>query len=505
MFIVGVDIGTLGCRSSIINQNGDVIGYAYEEYAIESPQQNYTEQNPETYFTATLKTIKQAIKESKIDGKDIIAIGLTGIQVSIVLLDSKGRCLGPSIIYADKRSIKQYEWMRREIGERTVYEITGTKLDPMYPSTKIRWIKENQPERFNDIDKIVSPKDYVGFRLTGQLNMDVAMASTLQLLDIKKGEWSESLAEQLGVPLHIFPELRLSTDVLGEVDSKIASKLGLKRETPLVIGGGDTTCMALGAGLLSEERVCNSLGTTANIFGCLDQMILDPKMRVSYYRHVIPGKFVVVAGTTDSLALRWYRDVLGYFEVERGKEMGVSPYTVIDQEADKSKPGANGIIFLPFLTGARSPLWNPNASGVLFGLRYHHKREDIARSFLESVAYSIRNRMEALKELGLKPEEIRAVGGGSKSKIWNQIIADVNGVIISRLVNEEAGVLGASMLAGIAAKIYKDFEDACNKVVKLSTRQYPDDKHRLAYDSAFKKYKVVYNSLLNAFKGHHRG
>lgn len=499
-YLLGIDVGTLGCRCSIFDRLGNVKGYAYEEYSIESPKPNYAEQNPETYWKATTNTIKQTIRKSKIAGKDVIAIGLTGIQVSIVLINSKGRCLGPSIIYADKRSMKQYEWMRNEIGEKEVYEITGCRLDPMYPASKLRWIKENQPKKFKNIFKILSPKDYIGFKLTGQTKMDIAMASTMQLLDIKKGTWSKNLAEILEIPLEILPELLSSAEILGEIGPKIAERVGLKKDTPIIIGGGDTTCMALGAGILTEELVCSSLGTTSNMFGCLNQLKLDSKMRVSFYRHVVPGNWVVVAGTTDSLALRWYRDNLGHFETEIGKKMGVNPYKVIDQEAEKSKAGANGVIFLPFLTGARSPLWNPNATGVLFGLRYYHKKEDIARSLLESVAYSIRHRMEVMGELGLDPKEIRVVGGGAKSRLWTQIIADVTGVAISRLKNEEAGVLGASILAGIAVGVYKNFDEACRDAIKVSTRQFPQIENKRPYEAAFKMYKILYRDLLEAFE-----
>ncbi|MEM2921591.1 MAG: FGGY family carbohydrate kinase [Candidatus Bathyarchaeia archaeon] len=503
-YLLGIDIGTLGCRCCIFDRSGRVKGYAYEEYEIESPKPDFAEQDPETYWKATNNTIRRALHESEIKREDIVAVGLTGIQVSFILIDKKGRCITPSIIYADVRSRKQCEWMRDQIGAREIYRITGSRLDPMYPASKLRWVWENQPEKLKNAFMILSPKDYVGFKFTGYAKMDAAMASTFQLLDIEKGTWSDKLIQTLGIPREIFPELISSTEILGEISGEDAKRLGLRKGTPIVIGGGDTTSMAFGAGLVSEEFVCGSLGTTSNLFGCLTQLRLDEGMRVSYYRHVVPGRYIVIAGTTDSLALRWYRDTLGYYEVDAGKKAGVSPYKIMDQEAERSPAGARGVILLPFLTGARSPLWNPDATGVLFGLRYHHKREDIVRAFLESVAYSIRQRIEVIKGLNLDPKEIRLIGGGAKSRLWNQIISDVTGMTISLLENEEAGVLGASLLAGIGVGAYKGFEEACEEAVRVRYRHYPKMKDRVAYDEMYKIYEHVYQSLYETFKTHIR-
>jgi xylulokinase len=500
--LLGIDIGTLGCRCGIFDLRGNVQAYTYDEYRIESPRPGYAEQNPDTYLAAAMSTARRAMRNGRINKKDVVAIGLTGIQVSIVLLDSKGRCLGPAIIYADERSREQVEWMRDAIGERRIYEITGARLDAQYPASKLRWIKENEPGRFKRIWKILSPKDYVAFRLTGQVKMDFAMASTMQLLETRTASWSTHLAEALGIPLEILPELVPSTEILGETDAEFSRKLGVRRGTPIVTGGGDSTCMALGAGMLTERFVCGSLGATSNVFGCLDEPRLDPQMRVSYYRHVVPGKWVIMAGTNDSLVLRWYRDNLGRSEVEAARKAGVSAYKIIDQEAEKSSPGANGIVFLPFLTGARSPLWNPNATGVLFGLKYYHSRSDIVRALLESVAYSFRHRMEVLRELRLEPKETRLIGGGAKSRLWARILADVTGMPVSKLRNEEAAVFGACILAGMATKVYKSFHQACRDVVKLSTRIVPERRKQQPYETTYRLYRKVYNNLLDVFENH---
>ena len=245
--LLGIDIGTLGCRCGIFDLRGNVQAYTYDEYRIESPRPGYAEQNPDTYLAAAMSTARRAMRNGRINKKDVVAIGLTGIQVSIVLLDSRGRWLGPAIIYADERSREQVEWMRDVVGERRVYEITGARLDAQYPASKLRWIKENEPGRFKRIWKILSPKDYVAFRLTGQVKMDFAMASTMQLLETRTASWSTYLAEALGIPLEILPELVPSTEILGETDAEFSRKLGVRRGTPIVIGGGDSTCMALGA------------------------------------------------------------------------------------------------------------------------------------------------------------------------------------------------------------------------------------------------------------------
>lgn len=500
--LLGIDVGTLGCRCGIFDLRGNVQAYTYDEYCIESPRPGYAEQNPDTYLAAAMNTARRAMRNSRTNKKDVVAIGLTGIQVSIVLLDSRGRWLGPAIIYADERSREQVEWMRDAVGERRIYETTGARLDAQYPASKLRWIKENEPRRFKHIWKILSPKDYVAFRLTGQVKMDFAMASTMQLLETRTASWSTHLAETLGIPLKILPELVPSTEILGETDAEFSRKLGVRRGTPIIIGGGDSTCMALGTGMLTEQFICGSLGATSNVFGCVNEPRLDPQMRVSYYRHVVPGKWVIMAGTNDSLALRWYRDNLGRSEVEAARKAGVSAYKIIDQEAEKSKPGANGIVFLPYLTGARSPLWNPNATGVLFGLKYYHTRSDIVRAFLESVAYSFRQRVEVLRELQLEPREMRLIGGGAKSRLWAQILADVTGVPVSKMRNEEAAVFGACILAGMATKVYKSFSQACTALVRSSARIFPERRKHHAYERSYRLYSKVYNNLLDVFENH---
>ncbi len=499
-YLFALDVGTLGCRSVIYDLDGNEVSYAYQEYEIETPHPGWAEQNPETWWKAVKATVKASIKIGKVDPVDILALGLTGQQISIVFIDVRGRCLGPSILWADRRGVRQCEWIRKNIGEDIVFGIAGSRVDPLYAASKLLWVKENRPEMFKRISKIFGSKDYIGFRLTDRMNMDHAMASTMQLYDIRRNCWSETILDQLGISQDKFPELVYSTEVIGEVTREAARRTGLKPGTPVVAGGGDTACMALGAGALTTEKICSSLGTSANIFGSVEELNPDPMKRVSYYCHVVPGKWIIISGSTDSISLRWFRDNLGYYEMKLAKKRGLSAYKVMDEEAEKTEPGAGSLVFLPFLSGARSPIWNTDASGVFFGIKYHHSRGTLIRAVLEGIAYSTRQRIEVLRALGINPKEIVAVGGGARSEVWNQIMSDVTGLPFLRLKHHETAVLGAALLAGLAVNAYKNFEEASKRTVSISERFKPRERYFKRYSALYKVYEDLYPKLSELFK-----
>jgi xylulokinase len=362
------------------------------------------------------------------------------------------------------------------------------------------WVKENQPDIFNKTKIILQPKDYIDFKLTGEYCLDKALASSSGLLNTKKGEYAENLLEEIGLPIEKLPELTLSTDIIGYVTEKAAKKTGLQKGTPIIAGSGDVMVNAVGCGTVKPGQAYNKTATASDICLCVDHPIFDSKFRMVSYGHALPNLWLLVGGAGGGVCYRWFRDKIALYEAEVAKRLGKDPYEVIDKGAEEVEPGSESLIFLPYLMGARSPIWDPKARGVYFGIGLNHDRRHFARAIMEGIAYSVRHRIKVMEnELGVKIDEVRVVGGGARSPIWRRIMSDIYDKPIAFPGGEEIECLGAAILAGIAIGRYKNAIQASGELINIIDKKNPIKENVESYSRLFTVFVNLYDQLRNSF------
>lgn len=496
--VIGIDIGTGGCKTVASDINGRIVAEAFEEYSVHHPQLNWAEQDPEEWWRAARLTLKQVT--SKIPSDRIVGVGLTSQREAFVPLNKAGEKLYNSIIWLDMRTVAQKDEIEKLISPRKVLEITGVPVDYIFSAAKILWIKENLPDIFQKIDRILFAKDYIAFKLCGVKATDRSMASRTMLFDIHKLQWSHEICESLEVPIDILPEVKGSWEVVGEVDSEASEQTGLPMGVPVVSGGGDRPCEALGAGAYKEGYVNIGTGTGTVFEVPLSKPKPDPKGLIDCCCHVVPDTWeyeIIINATGESL--RWFRDNFGYEEVHKAKEEGISPYVLFDKMAATVPPGAGGLFYYPYLWGARAPKFNLLARSAFIGFTHAHKKPAFIRAILEGVAFQYSETLQLVRELGVNVRRITMTGGEVKSSLWNQIKADVLGADLHIPEVLDAAALGACILASVGVKAYLDFESAVNQMVRISKIYNPNLEIHKRYVKLFEVYKKVYEHYEKCF------
>jgi xylulokinase len=501
VYLVGADVGTSATKVLMVDELGNLVAKASHEYPISSPRPNYAEQDPEWWWNAVKTSIKEALSSSRVDGSRISAVGLTGQMHGTVLLRKDGKPLRPAIIWSDKRSSAQCTEFYQKIGREKVVDIVCNPVVNGFMGPSLLWVRENEPSIFNQISKVLSPKDYVRFKLTGSYATDTSDASATLLFDVKRREWSQYLLSQLGFSHELFVEVFESTEVTGKVSAEASEATGLPQGIPVVAGGGDSPVGAVGCGAIKRGVVSSNIGTGGQIFVTSEEFKVEPENRIHTFCHAVPGKWYLQGAILSAgLSLRWFRDNLAQLEKSVGAERNVDPYDLLSKEAESAEPGCRGLIFLPYLLGERSPHMDPNAKGVFFGLTFEHGRSHLIRAIMEGVAYALRDCLEIFKGLGIKTERVIARGGGSRSPLWRQIQADVFNTEVARTEIEECAAFGAALLAGIGVSVYRNFEDACEKGIRLVSSQSPSEERVKVYDEYYTKvYRNLYPALRNCW------
>ena len=496
--VVGVDVGTGGCKTVAYNIGGEPVAAAYREYRVLHPRVGWAEQNPEDWWRAAAETLREVV--SKVGPENIVSVGVTSQREAFAPLSREGELLANAIIWLDSRAVKQETWVKDRVGAARVLELTGLPIDQMFSAIKLLWFKEEMPSVFERISKVLFAKDYVAYKLTGAVCTDYSMASRTMLLDIRKLEWSQELCDELGIPTDILPPLKGSWEVVGEVTGEASAATGLRKGTPVVAGGGDRPCEALGAGVIDEGEVNAGTGTGTCFEAPLSQPRPDPKGRVDACVHVVPGRWeyeMVVNATGESL--RWFRDNLGYWEVEEARRRGVSPYDVMVEEASTVPPGSEGIVYFPYLWGVKAPFFNPRAKGAFIGVTHAHTRAHLIRAVLEGVAFHYRGALELLAELGVVVKHLSITGGEARSDVWNKIKAAVAGVPLHVPKVIDAASLGAAILAAVGARQHRDVRVAAESMVRFERVIDPDPYLAKTYKKLYERYCTVYRELEKVF------
>ena len=497
--VIGIDVGTGGCKTVAFDLEGHLIAEAFREYPIHHPRMDWAEQDPDDWWRTTCATLREVI--SKLDPGSILAVGLTSQREAFVPLDRRGRKLYDSIIWLDMRTIPQEEEIKRLISPERVLRVTGLPVDYIFSAAKLLWFKKNLPNVFKSIDRILFAKDYVAFKLCGEIATDYSMASRTMLFDIHRLCWSEEVCEALDIPVSILPKVIGSWEIVGEVTGEASESTGLPSGTPVVSGGGDRPCEALGAGVFVEGDINIGTGTGTVIEVPLSKPLPDPKGLIDCCCHVVPKtwEYEVIINATGG-SLRWFRDNFGYEEVSRSREEGTSPYAIFDQMASDVPVGSNGLFYYPYLWGARAPKFDPLARSAFIGFTYAHGKPAFLRSILEGVAFQYIETLDLVRDLGVQIKRITMTGGEAKSRLWTQIKADVLGVSIEVPEVLDAAALGACILAAMGVGAYRDFDSAVRKMVRVSRIYHPRPETHEKYVKLYEAYQEVYNRYKECFE-----
>ncbi|WP_094546053.1 xylulokinase [Petroclostridium xylanilyticum] len=500
-YLLGIDIGTSGTKTVLFDIQGNSVASALGEYPLYQPHVGWAEQNPEDWWNATVSTIQAVIHKSGVKAEDIKGIGLSGQMHGLVLLDKDHNVLRPSIIWCDQRTGKECEQITELVGKEKLIEITANPALTGFTASKVMWVKNHEPELYEKATKILLPKDYIRFMLTGEFATEVSDASGMQFLNVAERKWSDEVLTRLGIDKVLLPEVYESQEVSGRVSSRAAKLTGLAEGTPVVGGGGDQAAGAVGNGIVKPGIVSSTIGTSGVVFAYTDKVTIDPYGRVHTFCHAVPNTWHVMGVTQGAgLSLKWFRDNFCMPEKETAELMEVDPYYLMDQQADKVKPGCDGLLYLPYLMGERTPHLDPDAKGVFFGLSARHTRRDMLRAVMEGVSYSLKDCMEIIKGMGIEVNEVRASGGGGKSKLWKQMQADMFNADIVTINSSEGPALGVALLAGVGAGIYSSVPEACEAAIKRVNTQSPIAENVSIYNKYYQVYGNLYRALKDQFK-----
>jgi xylulokinase len=495
--MIGIDVGTTGTRAVIVRPDGHVVGAATGDHQpMRMAKPGWAEQDPEDWWQATIRAVRAALEAAGLKGTDIAAVGLSGQMHGVVLLDKTHAVVRPSLIWCDQRSQAQCDWITSTVGAERLIQLVSNPALTGFSAPKILWVRDNEPRVFGRAAHFLLPKDFVRFRLTGEFATDVSDASGTLLFDVTNRRWSREMLSALELDPKLLPRAYESPEITGEITRETAVLTGLAAGTPVVGGGGDQASSAVGNGIVLPGLTSATLGTSGVIFTYTDAPKLDPRGRIHTFCHAVPGKWHVMGVTQGAgLSLRWFRDNFGASELWYARHTDVDPYDLIIKQAEKIPPGSDGLLWLPYLMGERTPHLDAQARGMWFGLTAAHTRAHMIRSILEGVAFSLRDSLEIFKELEIPVKQIRASGGGSRSFLWREIQADIYGKELVTLRTSEGSALGAALLAGVGAKTYSSVQESAQQAIQVRESMSPRPDRVKIYDRYYQVYRNLYPAV----------
>lgn len=500
IYFIGIDVGTTGAKVVLMDMNGAVITTASNEYPMHNPHLFWSEQDPDDWWNASCKSLQAVIAQGKVKTAEIKGIGLTGQMHGLVTLDKNNKVLYPCIMWNDQRTAAECEEITNLIGGNKLLSLTGNPVLPGFTAPKILWLKKNKPDIYSRIRKVLLPKDYIRFKLTGEFFSDVSDASGTSLLNVKERSWSNEILNKLDIPSSWMPEVVESVSPTAAVSKSAASATGLIEGTPVFAGGGDQAAGAVGAGAVKEGIVSIVLGTSGVVFTHSDNFRVEPEGKLHAFCHSVPDTWHLMGVTLSAAgSFRWYRDTFAGEEKTEAALTGKDVYEILTTSAASVPAGCEGLFFLPYLTGERTPHPDPHAKGAFVGLNVRHSKNHLTRAVMEGVAYSLRDCYELILNLGIKAESVIISGGGAKSSLWRSIISDMFDAEINTLSCTEGAPYGAAILAAVGTGNYSDVIEACNKMLRKETSIQPDTAKTELYSELYVVYKDLYPRLKNSF------
>ena len=501
MALLGIDIGTSGTKTLLIDEDGKVLATASAEYPLSTPKPGWAEQDPEDWWAAVQTTVRAVFAKSGLDAGQVRGVGLSGQMHGSVFLDQCNQVIRPALLWCDQRTAAQCDWITETVGLDRVVELTSNPVLTGFTAPKVVWLRDHEPHNFRRVTKVLLPKDYIRFRLSGAFATEVSDASGTAMFHVRERRWATELLDAIDIPQTWMPECYESHVPSAKVDTAGAEATGLKEGTPIVGGGGDQAAGAVGNGIVESGIISSTVGTSGVVFAFSDEPAVDPRLRVHTFCHAVEGKWhqmgvMLSAGGS----LRWYRDTLCQAEITEAQEKGVDPYDVLMAQAESAPVGSEGLVFLPYLTGERTPHPDPTARGAFVGLTLRHGKAHMVRSVLEGVAFGLRDSFEILADMGVPISQVRASGGGARSRLWRQIQADVTGREHVTINVDEGPAFGVALLAGVGTGVWPDVATACRATIQVKEATPANAESHAIYNKYYRVYRELYPNLKHQFE-----
>lgn len=484
--LLGLDIGTTGAKALVSDERGTVLATATAEYPLSTPFPLWSEQNPADWWRAAQGAIGTVLAQARVAGESVAGLGLTGQMHGAVFLDAMGEVIRPALLWNDQRTAAECEQITQRVGAVRLIELAGNPALTGFQAPKILWLRDHEPENYARLSQVLLPKDYIRLKLTGVSAADASDAAGTLLLDLRTRDWSQEILHALDIPRAWLPKVFEGPDVTGGLLPDVAAALGFPAGLPVMAGGGDNAAAAVGTGVVRAGVVSSSIGTSGVVFAHSDSIALDPQGRLHTFCHAVPGRYHLMAVTLSAGgSFRWLRDAIGASQT----------YDELTAQAATVPPGCEGLLFLPYLTGERTPHLDPLARGAFVGLTARHTRAHLVRAVMEGVVFSLRDGLEIMRGLGVPLKQIRATGGGRRSQLWRQMQADIYGAEVVTLAAEEGPAYGAALLAGVGAGVFADVHQAVDQCVVETGRTEPGDGIQSHYEVAYGIYRELYGQL----------
>ena len=496
-YYLGLDVGTSGTKVLLVTETGQVVASDTQGYPLSTPRPQWAEQDPEDWWQGAVKATQNVLAKAGVRGEEIAGIGLSGQMHGSVFLDKDNQVLRPALLWCDQRTQAECDWITERVGRENLVKYISNPVLTGFTAPKIVWLRNHERESYDKTVKVLLPKDYIRFKLTGVHATEVSDASGTALFNVAHRQWSREVLDAAEIPYSLMPECAESIEVTGKVHAEAAALTGLAVGTPVAGGGSDNAAGAVGSGVVETGLVSSTIGTSGVVFAYSDTPATDPKLRVHTFCHAVPGKWHLMGVSLSAGgSLRWLADTFFQPEGVVGRTTGTDRYTLMTDGAARVPAGAEGLIFLPYLTGERTPYPDADARGTFFGMTLRHQRQHFTRAVLEGVAFALNDTFQIFRELGISITEVRAGGGGSKSALWRQIQADITGQPHSTLSVDEGPALGAALLAAVGTGAYSSVADACRAAIETAGVTEPNQ----AANALYQKYYGVYQALYPALK-----
>ncbi|HYM70144.1 MAG TPA: xylulokinase [bacterium] len=491
--LLGLDIGTTGAKALLVTDAGEVLGSASKEYPLDTPRPGWAEQNPGHWWEAAIASIRAVLDRTGVPGSTVTAIGLTGQMHGLVALDVGGEVLRPAILWNDQRTEAECQWITERIGPARIMDLLSNPVLTGFTAPKIVWLRRHEPDAYRRVEHLLLPKDYVRYRLTGEFATDVADASGTALFDVRGRAWSQTVLDALEIPRRWLPRVEESPVITGEVSREGAAATGLRLGTSVVAGAGDQAAQAVGSGIVRPGVASVTIGTSGVVFAHLNAVQVDPQGRTHTFCHAVPGCWHIMGVMLSAGgSLRWLRDQVAHRSWFDGRD---DPYDRMATQAAGVAPGAEGLLFLPYLTGERTPHADPRARGAFVGLTLRHGPAHLTRAVMEGVAMGLRDSVEIFRALGVPVQQVRFSGGGARSAVWRQIVADVLGAELGAAVPAEGAAYGAALLAAVGCGAAGSVEEACERAVTVRDHVAPVAEHADRYERLYQIYRGLYGVM----------
>jgi xylulokinase len=503
--MLGLDIGTSGVKGILIDEKGEMIAVTTANYPLSTPKPNWVEQDPADWWNATVDVIKKITSHPEVSPQRIAGVGLSGQMHSLILLGKNDSVLRPAILWSDTRTDEECMEINQSIGLDVLRRSVANPAIEGFTLPKILWVRKHEPGVFGKIYKVLLPKDYIRFKLTGEFAMEVSDASGTLMYDVWNRKWSNEILKKVSIPVSWLPPVSESVDICGRISREVSQLTGLPIGLPVVGGGADNTCGAVGTGVINQGQVLASIGTSGVVFAPTRTVKVEEAMRVHTFCHSVPRRWYVMGVMLMAGgALRWYKDTFAQAEIEKARSLNRDVYDLIGADAENIQPGSEGLFFQPYLAGERTPHRSASVRAAFIGATMRHTKNHFSRAVFEGITFGMRDSLEIIRSLGIDISQIRLTGGGAKSKFWRQLQANIYGTEVALVNTTEGPAFGAALLAGAGTGVFSSIEEAVDQTIRVIERIEPDLTLVKRYEEYYRIYSKIFPNLQDSYTAIHK-